>query len=656
MNFFAVQDRARRSSRRLVVLYGLASALIVAGVSLVAGGALYDPIYSGQPFSIAAFLQQQAPTLIGTAVVTTLFIIGATLFKTAQLSAGGSQVALQVGGTLVAPSTTDPLRSRLRNVVEEMAIASGVPAPEIYVLERETGINAFAAGFAPGDAAVAVTRGALEMLDRDELQGVIGHEFSHILNGDMRLNIRLMGVLFGIMSLGLMGRMIFRGVRFSSFSSKRGRGAPVVIILGLGLIILGAVGVFFARIIKAGVSRQREYLADASAVQFTRQSTGLANALKKIGGYEAGSMIRAADPEEVSHMLFGTGSRLSGMFATHPPLTQRIQALDPSFRESDYPRIGLRDRDNVTIVQDARQAGIAAAHPQAADRLHASISDSIGRPTEQHVAFAASVRQSIPDVLYDAAHSSELSYLLVIALIMDRSGSVLERQFTLANERLGEQRTRLIRQYYDALRQTAPEYRLPLLEIAFPALRQRPAPQLAYLTELTGRLIEVDGMIDLHEFCFYRVLAGNLQHSINPSRRPRRLRASRKVVRDAAVNLLRIIAHYGNSNANVGEAAFRAGLSKFGKWGGAYSYAGKHQLTTAELDKSLDLLIALNGDGRQMLLDAVTRVVLHDRQISVAEAELVRAICASLEIPLPPQIGVSLNSDPVSGSDRYASP
>jgi len=654
VNFFAVQERARRTSRRLVLLYVLATLLIIAGVSLVAGGALYNPIY-GQPFSMAAFLQQQAPTLIGTAIVTTLFIIGTTLFKTAQLSAGGGQVALQVGGTLVAPSTTDPLRSRLRNVVEEMAIASGVPVPEIYVLEREPGINAFAAGFAPGDAAVAVTRGALEMLDRDELQGVIGHEFSHILNGDMRLNIRLMGVLFGIMSLGLMGRMIFRGVRFGSFSSKRSRGTPVVIIIGLGLIVLGAVGVFFARIIKAGVSRQREYLADASAVQFTRQSTGLANALKKIGGFEAGSMIRAADPEEVSHMLFGSGSRLSGIFATHPPLTQRIQALDPSFRESDYPRVSLRDRDNVAIVQDdSQQAGIAAVPPRAANQLYVSISDSVGRPTEQHVAFAASVRQSIPDSLYDAAHSSELSYLLVIALVLDRSGSVLQRQMALTSERLGEQRTRLVRQYYDALQQTPAEYRLPLLEIAFPALRQRPVPQLAYLAELTGRLIDVDGEIDLYEFCFYRVLSGNLQHSLHPARRQRRSHAGRKEVRDAAVNLLRFIAHHGHPDDTAGEAAFRAGLARFGGWGDAYSYRDNQSLTTAELDQCLNLLVALNGEGRQMLLDAVTRVVLHDREISVAEGELVRAVCAALEIPLPPQIGVSLNSSPDSGSDRYA--
>ena len=654
MNFFDVQDQARRSSRRLVFLYLLATFLIVAGVSLLVAGALYqfDPT-NNQQFSAASFFSLQAPVLIGTAVITTLIIVGATLVKTSQLSSGGGRVAQQLGGTLVSPETSNPLRSRLRNVVEEMAIASGVPVPEIYVLEQETGINAFAAGFAPGDAAIAVTRGAIEMLDRDELQGVIGHEFSHILNGDMRLNIRLMGVLFGILSLGLMGRMIFRSFRVARFSSKRDKGAPVIMIIGLGLIILGAIGVFFARMIKSGVSRQREFLADASAVQFTRQSEGLANALKKIGGYDLGSHIKSADPEEVSHMLFGTGARLSGLFATHPPLTERIQALDPSFRESDYEQVLRQDRDLQNAVdEDQRHAGLAPAAAAIAPNMSpAAIGDSVGRPTEEHVAFAAHVRQTAPALLYDAAHSPELSYLLVIALILDRSGRVLDRQFSLATDQLGEQRARLIRQYYDELQKSGPEYRLPLLEIAFPALRQRPAQQLNFLIDLTGRLIEVDGEIELHEFCFYRVLATNLRHVINPSKTLKRRRAGRKPVRAAAVELLRIVAHYGHDSDADSEAAFRAGLSKFGKWGDAYTYAGDSEPSTASLEKNLDMLVALNGDGRQMLLNAITRVVLHDARLTVPEAELVRVICASLEIPLPPQIGVSLNSDTHPGSD-----
>lgn len=653
MNFFDVQDRARRTSRRLVFLYLLSTALIVAGVSLIIGVALFNVVDTGQQFSLASFFSHQAPVLTGTAVITTLFIVGATLVKTAQLSSGGGRVALQMGGTLVSPATLDPLRSRLRNVVEEMAIASGVPVPDIYVLEQEMGINAFAAGFAPGDAAIAVTRGTLEMLDRDELQGVIAHEFSHVLNGDMRLNIRLMGVLFGIMALGLMGRMVFRGVRYGGLSSRRGKGGGAIVIVGLGLIILGGIGVFFARMIKSGVSRQREYLADASAVQFTRQSGGLAGALKKIGGYEAGSLIKNTDPEEVSHMLFGTGSRLSGMFATHPPLTDRIRALDPNFKESDYPKVRLKDRGMSSSHEvDQRSAGIAAAgSASAAGITPASISASVGHPSKEHIAFATRIRQSLPNVLYDAAHSNELSYLLVIALILDRGGKTLQRQYSLLTEQLGEQRTRLVGQFHTQLQETGPEYRLPLLEIAFPALRQRPGPQLNFLIDLTARLIEIDGDIDLYEFCFYRILATNLRQVMHPSKGHNNKRASRKDVRDAAVDLLRIVAQHGHDNESDGEAAYRAGLVKFGNWGDAYTYGSDFAATTSSLEKSLDQLVSLNSEGRQMLLDSVTTVVLHDDKLTVPEAELVRTICASLEIPLPPQIGVSLNSNSNSGSD-----
>ena len=652
MNFFDIQDKARRTSRRLVFLYVLSTAMIVAGVSLIIGYALYGVADPHQPFSMAAFFAQQAPILIGTAIVTALFIGGATLVKTMQLSAGGGRVAQQMGGTLVSPDTRDPLRSRLRNVVEEMAIASGVPVPEIYVLEQEMGINAFAAGFAPGDAAIAVTRGTLELLDRDELQGVIGHEFSHILNGDMRLNIRLMGVLFGIMALGLMGRMVFRGVRYSGFSSKRGKGGGIILIIGLGLIILGAIGVFCARMIKSGVSRQREYLADASAVQFTRQTDGLAGALKKIGGYKESSLIKATDPEEVSHMLFGTGSKLSGMFATHPPLTERIRALEPNFNESDYPHVTLQERDVVgERGVDQRAAGIAAATSALAGGVApAAISASVGQPSEEHIAFATRVRQSFPESLYDAAHSSELSYLLVIALILDGRGATSDRQLSLLSEKLGEQRTRLIKQLHAEVQEAGPEYRLPLLEISFPALRQRPAPQLSFLLKLTARLIEIDGEVELHEFCFYRVLATNLRQVMNPSKSQKRKRAGRKPVRDAAVSLLRIVAQHGHADASQAEAAFRAGLSAFGDWGDAYAYSSDEKPTTSNLEKSIDQLVSLNAEGRQMLLDSVTQVVLHDDELTVAEAELVRTVCASLEIPLPPQIGVSLNSVRNSGS------
>ena len=642
MNFFAAQDKARQASRRLVAAYIVATILIVAGVTAIVGFALYTFSDAGYGYAPGDYARSNSGILVATALLTTLFILGASMFKTSVLSSGGGAVATQMGGTLVPANVQDPLRRRLRNVVEEMAIASGVPVPEIYVLEEESGINAFAAGYTPSDAAVAVTRGTLELLDRDELQGVIAHEFSHILNGDMRLNIRLMGVLFGIMVLGLIGRLIVRGGYHASIvSSRRDRGTPVVLIIGLGLAILGAIGMFFARVIKAGVSRQREFLADASAVQFTRQSTGIANALKKIGGYSEGSLLQAADPEEVSHMLFGAGSKLRGLFATHPPLVERIQALDPSFKESDFPRVDPRQQRVQT--GGPGEAGSAFAEDVTtalasggAEVLAESIAETVGQPENEHVEYAQYLRQSIPTDLYDAAHSVEFAYLLAIALILDRTGKVIERQLSLAREQLGTERANLLRRYYDALMNTGPEFRLPLLAIAFPALKLRPRQELSYLVSLTTRMIEVDGEIDLYEYCFYRIMMSNLGQAVDPSGRRKALRSRRSDLQSSTIELLRILADYGHKNDEQSRAAFITGISTLGAWAQKYDYESDRKYTISVLDHSLDVLLGLNSKGKESLLRAISATAGHDGRLSVTEAELIRAVCATLDYPLPP--------------------
>jgi Zn-dependent protease with chaperone function len=641
VNFFDAQDRARQTSRRLVAAYIAATIAIVLGVTGIVAFALFSFSEAGYGYTAGDFIARNTPLLVATALLTTLFILGSSLFKTSVLSAGGGRVATDMGGTLVPADVQDPLRRRLRNVVEEMAIASGVPVPEIYVLEQESGINAFAAGYSPSDAAVAVTRGALELLDRDELQGVIAHEFSHILNGDMRLNIRLIGVLYGIMVLGLLGRMIVRGGHHSSIiSSRRNRGAPAVILIGLGLVILGAIGVFFARMIKAGVSRQREMLADASAVQFTRQSSGIANALKKIGGYSAGSLITSADPEEVSHMLFGTGARFSGLFATHPPLVQRIQALDPSFKETDFPRVDPR-QDRAAQHSHPAHRGFASDVTTAlasggAAVLADSIAETVGDPESEHIEYAQQLRQSVPESLYQAAHSPDLAYLLTISLILDRSSKTLDRQLSLAKEQLGTERARLLQRYYEELAQTGAEYRLPLLAIAFPALKLRPTQELGYLASLARRMIEIDGEIDFYEYCFYRILTTNLGLAIDPSGRRTATRSRKKELRMAAVDLLRILANYGHESQEQSDAAFRAGCAVLGDWARDHEYQSDQSLTVSALDHSLDVLLGLNSRGKETLLRAISTTAAHDARLSIGEAELIRAVCATLDYPLPP--------------------
>jgi len=639
LNFFDAQDQARRSTRRLVILYLLATAGIVISVALVVGFA-YSLTYYPYPPSDGNYGTHMArsPAVIGGAAVFTLLVIGiATLVKTKQLRAGGGRVARDLGGTLVGESNMDLLHQRLRNVVEEMALASGVPVPEIYVLENEQGINAFAAGYAPEDAAVAVTRGALELLNRDELQGVIAHEFSHVLNGDMRLNIRLMGVLFGIIVLTVIGRKIL----FSMRHVRSRDGAKLVavgMIVAAGLLVVGGLGVLFARIIKASVSRQREYLADASAVQFTRQTSGIASALKKIGGYESGSHFQVADPEEVSHMLFGTGTKFSGLFATHPPLTARIQALEPGFRPDEYPHVDYRTERTARQMAAAEQyAGVAAMAAGAATTVSPEkVIDNVGQPSQEQVEFAGKLRQSIPEKLYVAAHSPEDAYLLSIALLLDRGERVLGRQLSLLHEQLGEQRANRVKQLYDELKEISTGYRLPMLEIAFPALRQRKPSELDYLIDLSERLVEVDGDIDLFEYCFNRVLVSSLQRAMHPSHKPRRRSAKRAPVREAAIDLLRIIAHHGHQTDNDGEMAFRAGLELFGNWANDASYDVERKFAAPVLDKQLDLLSALNGEGRQMLVKAISTTVAADGKLTNVEADLLRAVCATLAVPVPP--------------------
>lgn len=650
MNFFAAQDQARRVTRRLVFAYIIATAAIVAGVTGIIAFALFSGVRSGNSRgapSFGDFISDNPGLLLGIAVLATLFILGSSLYKTSRLSAGGGRVAVDMGGVLVPTNVQDPLRRRLRNVVEEIAIASGVPVPEIYVMEQEHGINAFAAGFSPSDAAITVTRGTLEILDRDELQGVIAHEFSHILNGDMKINIRLMGVLFGIMVLGLLGRLILRGgYRASIVSSRRNRSAPAILIIGLGLAILGGIGVFFARIIKASVSRQREYLADASAVQFTRQVDGIAGALKKIGGYSEGSKISATDSEEVSHMLFSSGASLIGIFATHPPLVDRIRALDPSFKESDFPRVDphrLRI-DTADESQQAAFAGNVSAAPAPITLNNAaafadSVTESVGRPHQEHIEYAHELRKSIPADLDDAAHSTQLAFLLSIALVLGQSKKTIDRQFSLLQDQLGSERTQIVRRYYEQLSAMTGEYRLALLEIAFPALKLRPKPELAYLLELSKRLIEIDGDIELYEFCFYRIMTTSLGQAIDPTGKHKAGHTRRSDLQSAATNLLRTLADYGNDTDSERSAAFECGLATLGSWARGKEYSSNRETTVAVLGQSLDTLSGLNSKGQDSLLRAVSATVAYDGKLSISEAELVRTVCATLNYPLPPILG-----------------
>lgn len=652
MDFFERQEKTRRQTRVLVLLFVLATIVIVVAVGFVVAvvaaslGAPEGAVVIPGPRWASDNTGLLALTCFGTLT----FIAVASLYRTLRLSAGGgSGVASQLGGTEVSPDVTDPLRSRLRNVVEEMAIASGVPVPDIYVLDREPGINAFAAGYSSGDAAIAVTRGALEQLSRDELQGVIAHEFSHVLNGDMRLNMRLIGLLFGILAISLIGRTILRAggrgrVRMSSSRRGGGSGVAVLFAAGIALFIIGYIGVFCGRLIKAGASRERERLADASAVQFTRQTEGLAGALKKIGGLEAGGVIQAANGEEVSHMLFALGvPSLTRLFATHPPLGERIQALEPGFdpRELDRLRADALARGMAAPAEPERAAGLSAQRPAAQYAVTpAMVSASAGAPGERHVEYARSLRDSMPAVVYDAAHSPADAVLLVLALVLHPDEGTRQKQLERIEYQFGRARRGKAERLYADVNRLGDAYRLPLLDISLPALRHRPQDHLEFLAQQVRQLADIDGRIELFEYALMRVLEVELDAAAWPvAGGSRAARPSTGALRRAVSKLFAVVARHGHANDAAAAAAYARGMETL--FGADREVPDKMPYAApvdgiAALDAALGTLSSLRGKNRRRLVEGLAATVIHDQTVSTSEAELLRAICASLGIPLPP--------------------
>jgi Zn-dependent protease with chaperone function len=570
----------------------------------------------------------------------TLAIIGcASVFRTASLRTGGAAVAHQFGGTPVAEDTTDFNLRRLRNVVEEIAIASGVPVPQIFVLEEESGINAFAAGYAPSDAAITVTRGALNRLNRDELQGVIAHEFSHVLNGDMRLNIRLIGLLFGILVLAVIGQKILQHGRFS-----RSKDSGPLLAVALGLLVIGYIGLFFGRVIKAGVSRQREYLADASAVQFTRQTSGIAGALKKLAGLPEGSKLGNSDAEEVSHMLFGEGLRLSSMMATHPPLLQRIQALDPSFKADAMSELSARWKLHPPNGMDEDVAlGLAAppaiALPDASSQVTISppgVIAQVGAPHSDDYRRAGTITDSIPENLLTAARHQADVVPMLLGLLHSPPGSIREAQQYELKARVDIRTAEQALDYADRMTDLNPMLRLPLASLAFPILRRRPRAELRQFMDTVYALAHADGEISLFEYCLSRLLRTQVSEALDPTRSwvPGNKRLGD--VTASVVALLTVVAHAGHENPADATRAYLTGLGRIYPRLNAPYAPPKDML--AALDDLWPKLDALEPLGKELLIEGLVAAVSHDSQVSVAESELLRTVCASLHVPLPPML------------------
>jgi Zn-dependent protease with chaperone function len=639
MNFFERQAAARRHASRLVLLFALAVLGIVLAVDLAA------------LLAVGVFGDGDPGTATGVLVFFTLATLAVislgSLYRIASLRDGGDAIALQLGATPVPEHTTDFNLRRLRNVVEEIAIASGVPVPRLYVLERESAINAFAAGYSPADAVVAVTRGALDRLNRDELQGVIAHEFSHILNGDMRLNIRLIGVLFGILMISLIGRKILEHGRLADDS----KGALAVFAAAAVAMLVGAVGLFFGRLIKAGVSRSRERLADASAVQFTRQASGLAGALKKIGGVGEGSRLaHRDDAEEVSHMLFGDGIGLSSWFATHPPLVERIQALEPGFRadQLDQLRLAWHAHPPNGLDEDARLglAGPSATPPplppatQRQAVAPAQVTQQVAHPGLDDYRRADTIAAQMPEGVRTLAAQRDAVIPLVLALLFDERSDVAQRQSAEISARLGKHASLEVRRLHQEHISTLhPMLRLPLAALAFPVLRLRPRPDLDLLLDAANAMVYADTQVSLFEYCLARLLTVQVRESLDPARYARFGRTRLDGVRGEVATLLAVVAQYGHGEPESARRAYLAGMQRvLPRENAGYVPRDNGVLALDDVWAPLDALEPL---AKQLLVEAVTAAVSHDGRMDVAEAELLRTICGVLHCPLPPMLGTN---------------
>jgi Zn-dependent protease with chaperone function len=653
MDFFDRQNYARRQTMRLLVMFALAVVVIILTIYLVVA------LFAGHAGAHRSF-DEAAPTiwnplLFAWVSVGTLLVIGlSSLYKISELSAGGETVASMLGGRPVNPQTQDLAERRLLNVVEEMALASGVPVPPVYVLEREPGINAFAAGHQPGDAVVAVSAGCLKYLNREELQGVLGHEFSHILNGDMRLNLRLIGIVYGILVLAVIGYYVMRSAGFiSSGNSRRDQGGAAMgaFLLGLTLVVLGGLGVFLGKLIKSAVSRQREFLADASSVQFTRNPGGLAGALKKIGGLAEGSRIRDVHAEEISHMFFGDAfaGSVFNLFATHPPLAERIRLLEPGF-DGRFPEVqpaavgvdevGKRPaRIGMGVLPGLPSRAAAAPVPPAAAAASMaldgrSVVRQIGAPQTEHLRHAGAMVEQIPQTLLDAAREPFLAQAVIYLLLLSRDDKATwTRQAQLLEAQLAGPLYRQMQQLAPAILELPAASRLPLADLTIPALKKCSAAQYGQFRQVVEALVAADGHVDLFEYCLRTVLLGYLDVHFGLKPRPApRYRSVGAVAQPAAV-VLSLLAYVGQQEPAAVQRAFACGAAKLFPQA---TILPRTQCTLEALDGALTELAQAVPEVKRVVIDAVTACIAADGKVTIEESELLRAIAARLACPIPP--------------------
>jgi Zn-dependent protease with chaperone function len=647
-NFFKQQGEARRKTFWLLVQFGLAVVCLMALTYCLVVVCLIM-MSTNKPDDRPPFFQLDL--FLTVVAVMGAVVAGGSMLRVAQLSQGGKSIALMLGGRQIATNTRDLHERRILNIVEEMAIASGVAVPTVYLLPQEGSINAFAAGRGQGDAVVAVSQGCIDYLTRDELQGVVAHEFSHILNGDMALDLRMLALISGIMGLAEAGRLVIwlasnSSSRSSSDDDKKDN-RTAFLLLGVGLLVLGLIGAFLGSLIKAAISRQREFLADASALQFTRNPNGIGGALKKIGGASDGSRVKSNRADEVSNIFLASplsGVSLLSMFATHPPLEERIRAIDP-YWDGKFPEV------RKVSVDPAEEAGPRVG-PNA---LLKNLPSLPGMPQLPLPVVLAGLDSGIPSgsggageprpakpaesgVLGQAAREPFSAPALVYCMLLDRRPEHRQAQLNLLREAVEPAAFAEVQRLIPIVDAVPESARLPLLDRLQPALLRMSVPQYRRFRTAVDNLIAEDGQVALFEYALRSVVIHRLDLGLGLRKRPSAKYSNPRSLLPALTQLLSHLAWEGNRDPREAQLAFAAGMRTFlGKEPGV-QLLPREQVSLREFHAAvLHCALAMPNLKRQVLA-ACGATVLADGKITVAESELVRAVGALLECPLPQQL------------------
>lgn len=640
MNFFQAQDDARRKTWRLALLFGAAViSLVVLTNLLLAGVYVWTSNYAmPQEMNLLA-LMEQIPAenwfLISFGVIGVVAV--ASFYKYRMVRGGGRSIAEALGGFHLTHSNASGNQRRLLNIVEEMAIASGISVPPVYLIP-EPSINAFAAGFSVDDAVIGINQGTIDHLDRDELQGVVAHEFSHILNGDMRLNLRLIAILHGILFIGIIGYGILIGVRFGGARRSEGGGAPILA-MGIGLLVIGYAGTFFGNLIKAAVSRQREYLADASAVQFTRNPNGIANALKKIGGLSSGSIIESPAAAEASHLFFGQVQKmfLNSLMATHPPLEERIRAIEPGWN-GKLPSIEDADEYQPQADDDASHlySGFTASDSMRVQVDSQGLVDQIGQLSDAGLDNAHRLIATTDDILRDAAHDPWGSRAVIYAILLSDDDTLRDGQYGILHAQAEKGVPEFVEKIQPLLQELESPNKLALVGMAMPALKALSSQQYHRFMGNVVELIKHDRKIDLLEWVLHRLLIKDLSPHFEGTRPIRTKYRSLRPVARAVATVLTTLARFGHENDPAGQAhAFRAGAMAAEL---DIELDGNDDPNFTRLNAAIRELRRLQPLAKPKIIKACAATALADDHISGREGALLQGIAAALDCPLPPSI------------------